>query len=67
MNDNKEMIDTIAKALGYRLAHENKDDSKAYCEARAYWETFPLGINSQDFILLVGYHRAIKEIELNCK
>jgi hypothetical protein len=66
MQDN-EMIDTMAKALGYRLAHENKDDAEAYSEAKIYWEKFPLGINCQNFIQLVGYHRAIKEIELNCK
>ena len=67
MSDNKEMNNTMAKAVGYRLAYENKDDSKAYGEAKTYWERFPLGINCQEFIQLVGYHRAIKEIELNCK
>ena len=67
MSDNKEMNNTMAKSLGYRLAYENKDDAKTCSEAEAYWARFPIGINRHDFVQLVGYHRAIKELELHCK
>ena len=63
MNDNEmKMIDTMAKAVGYQLALGAISDEDAYVTAWHYWEKFPMKINSNEFIQLVGYHRAVKEL-----
>ena len=65
MNDNEmKMIDTMAKAVGYQLALGAISDEDAYVTAWHYWEKFPMKINSNEFIQLVGYHRAVKELNI---
>jgi len=56
-------IDTMAKAVGYQLALGGISDQDAYDTAWLYWKRFPRNINAGEFIELVAYHRAVKELE----
>tara|TARA_R110000868_G_scaffold406876_1_gene687653 strand:- start:175 stop:384 length:210 start_codon:yes stop_codon:yes gene_type:complete len=63
MQDNDIMIDTMAKSVGYQLALGAISDQDAYDTAYHYWKKFPKNIACDEFIQLVGYHRAVKELE----
>ena len=63
LHDADEMIDTMAKAVGYQLALGAISDQDAYDTAYHYWTKFPKHIACGEFIQLVGYHRAVKELE----
>ena len=56
-------IDTMAKAVGYQLALGAVSDQDAYDTAWHYWKRFPRNINASEFIELVAFHRAVKELE----
>lgn len=62
-DDNDVMIDTMAMAVGYQLALGASSDQDAYDTAYHYWKKFPMHIVCSEFICLVGYHRAVKELE----
>ena len=56
-------IDTMAKSVGYALAISEVSHQDAYDIAWDYWKRFPRKINADEFIELVAYHKAVKELE----